>query len=979
MRMKISTPERILVAALLCFVLGMAVFIYQVHRNFKKNQASAQSENAAIQEVKLSLRLADFIHQLNATATYYNGAPSAILWQQCAKRTDSVHHYLGLLAHSGAVSSRDTTVLAFLTVANRWIKLNNYYPERFRHAFTGDDLGINNYKDNAALNDTLWILTAALVADQAAIVDALHREEERADREQFWMFLLLAALAFTGFLIFLERLRVLFNRRREEERIREDEHKLLETRIAERTRELQQANEQFLTINQITSEVIWDWNIKEGKLWWNQNFYKLLGYREDEIPVGSEAWIKVVHPDDLPELQKKFEATLQSEAGRWEEEFRCIAANGEIVYLYDRGAILRDEAGKPIRLLGSMLDITPLKKALEMVAMESNLSNTLIDSLPGLFCIYNKNNELIRWNKEAERVGGYAASELAGSNPLQFFEAAEMPRLETAMAKAIAVGENDMETNLVTKAGEKIPYFFRGRAIQVAGEPYFISIGIDISARRKAEQALTASEQKYRLLFYSSPMPMLMISLPSYDISDVNESAVKHYGYSRLEFLSLNARDLRPVDEVARFEEKVIGARLDGTTHMGKWTHLKKNGERMLVEITAHDLKLAGESQRLLLINDITAREEAQQGLMASEKRLRDTMDNMMEGAQILSFDWRFLYLNHAAVQPSRVTREELLGQNALEKYPQVVHTNLYRRMERCMLLREPQRFEDEFGYPDGGSSWFEFHIQPVPEGIFILSVDVTERIKNARALKELNESLEQKVALRTTELMEVNKSLEEFSYSVSHDLRGPLRSILGFLDIMQQDYAPKLDDDLRGLITYAENAGRRMNAIIDDLLTLAKYGKDKLRLEKLNTALLVQQVWDELVKESGTRADLQIAALPEVNADTSMLRQVFTNLLGNALKYSAKKEKPQINVTAAEENGQITITVKDNGAGFDMKYYDRLFLPFQRLHGITEFEGTGVGLVLVKKIVEKHGGRIWAEGKVEEGAAFSFTLESAD
>ena len=1242
--MRISTTARILLAALLTFLVVSAVLVYRAWDSLKDTEQSTVAENIVVNEVQQSLQLANFIHQLNASAAAYNDKPSEELWKQCGRNLDSVQSYFVILAHSGTIGETDSTVIAFLKAANRWLVVNRYRPGRFAHAFTPADNIVGTGQQFAGLKDTLWNLTAALVTEQAHTIEALHNIEEKDARRDFRSFLWIVGLALIAFLIFLERIRVLFNRRSEEAKNQEGAKQLLEARIAERTKALQDGNALFSTINELTSEVIWDWQIKEGKLWWNRNFYKLLGYTEIDIPLGSEKWLDAIHPDDKLRVQKSYEAALESNIDRWEEEFRCVTATGEVMYFYDRGSIYRDEQGKPVRIVGAMLNITPLRKAFESADMERQLSNTLIDSLPGIFALYNKNNKLIRWNKEVLRVGGYSAAELAGSHPLQFFDSTQKVKLEAAMKLVMEAGENDMETDLIVKDGTRIPYFFRGKVLQIAGEPYFISIGIDISARKKIELDLTTSEQKYRLLFYNSPMPMFMLSLPSLDIIDVNDAAVRHYGYSRMELLSLNAMDLRPKEELPRFKKDVVNHSFEGTTHMGKWVHLKKSGEKIIVDLTAHDLKLNGEEQRLILINDITEQEKAQEALVASEKRLRDTMDNMLEGAQIISFDWRFLYLNHEAVRQSRTTYENLIGQKAFDKYPTVDGTELSRRMEKCMRMREPQFFEDEFFYPNGGSAWFEFHIQPVPEGIFILSIDrtdrvlaerqirraenfnhgvinalsthlavinhvgeillvndawrkfgeangghmlwnagiggnylqvleksaeagdldapvaldgikgvlygeenffyqeypchgdeeerwfamrvvrfdadeamavimhedittrklhlreiqssherlrrltdgvpmaiyqfemtedgeigfgfmsryaenilpgvtaesamedaasafrhihaddldevwnsieksrraltpwraifrvtdesgairwiegnstprmnkdkvviwvgylqdVTERIKSELAIKELNESLEQKVAQRTAELVEVNKSLEDFSYSVSHDLRGPLRSILGFLDIMKQDYGPRLDDDLRMLVNYAEGSGKRMNAIIDDLLILAKYGKDRLRLTNVNVEDMVHEVWGNLCKEGSVKAVLELQSIPRVSADASMLRQVFINLLGNAIKYSARKESPVVRVMAAERDGQVSITVQDNGAGFDMKYYERLFIPFQRLHGITEFEGTGVGLVLVKKIIEKHGGRVWAEGKVNEGASFSFTLDKA-
>jgi len=249
------------------------------------------------------------------------------------------------------------------------------------------------------------------------------------------------------------------------------------------------------------------------------------------------------------------------------------------------------------------------------------------------------------------------------------------------------------------------------------------------------------------------------------------------------------------------------------------------------------------------------------------------------------------------------------------------------------------------------------------------------EKQKAQEEILKLNAELEERVAQRTAELLEANKALESFSYSVSHDLRSPLRSILGFTQLIQKEYSPSFTADANELFGHIEKNSVRMNIIIEDLLTLAKFTKERLQLAPVNTSALVQSVWDNLLFTQPHKAKLQVDELPAVQADTSMLEQVLVNLISNAIKYSAKNEKPIVQIGCFVKEEVATFYVKDNGAGFDMKKYGRLFGAFQRLHGKDEFEGTGVGLHLVKRIIEKHNGSVWAEAKPNEGATFYFTL----
>jgi light-regulated signal transduction histidine kinase (bacteriophytochrome) len=296
------------------------------------------------------------------------------------------------------------------------------------------------------------------------------------------------------------------------------------------------------------------------------------------------------------------------------------------------------------------------------------------------------------------------------------------------------------------------------------------------------------------------------------------------------------------------------------------------------------------------------------------------------------------------------------------------------------VLKGELQAFSLEYPcHSPDEQRWFRVEVRPLNEdggsGAVVMHINITASKRAENEIKELNEHLENRVVKRTTELTEANKALEAFSYSVSHDLRAPVRTVIGFSDLIRKEYEKSFEPELRELFQHIEASGRRMNAIIDDMLMLAKYEKEILRIEPVDMNLLFENVWSKISYSQPHHATLELASLPEMHADTSMMEQVVVNLLSNAIKYSSKKDHPAITVGCEQTDTAITFYVRDNGAGFDMKNYSKLFGAFQRLHGTSEFEGTGVGLLLVKKIVEKHGGIVWAEGKVGEGATFYFTL----
>lgn len=249
------------------------------------------------------------------------------------------------------------------------------------------------------------------------------------------------------------------------------------------------------------------------------------------------------------------------------------------------------------------------------------------------------------------------------------------------------------------------------------------------------------------------------------------------------------------------------------------------------------------------------------------------------------------------------------------------------------------------------------------------------ELVEKNTSLERAKEQIDQlnKDLLDTVEkLRELNVEMETFSYSVSHDLRAPLRAMLGYSEILYEDHAAALNEDAKQLIQKVRSGGLRMEKLIEDLLLFSKMGRKELVSFEINMDQLVKKVTENLPPHS---VKLSVDSLLPVWGDVSLMEQVWINLLSNAIKYSAKKEHPEVGISCRREGGQVVFSVKDNGAGFDMKYADKLFGVFQRLHSSRDFEGTGIGLATVQRILKKHGGKIWAEAKEDEGATFYFAL----
>ena len=259
---------------------------------------------------------------------------------------------------------------------------------------------------------------------------------------------------------------------------------------------------------------------------------------------------------------------------------------------------------------------------------------------------------------------------------------------------------------------------------------------------------------------------------------------------------------------------------------------------------------------------------------------------------------------------------------------------------------------------------------------IAIRQPDITRQKEAQEQILQLNESLEQRVVERTRQFEAANRELESFSYSVSHDLRAPLRSIHGFSQALVDDYSEILSGEAKNFLERIHNSAHKMGTLIDALLNLSRTNRQDINPTKTNLTTLAQEVFDEMYVGSHDQCvEFLLTDLPAVNVDYTLFRQVFVNLIGNAIKYSRYRKLAKIEVGTLEKNGEQIIFVRDNGAGFDMRYVDKLFGTFQRLHHEGEFEGTGIGLATVQRIIHRHGGRIWAEAEVDKGATFYFTV----
>ncbi len=697
---------------------------------------------------------------------------------------------------------------------------------------------------------------------------------------------------------------------------------------------------------------------------WSQGAEKLYGWSKDEV-IGQRTLdlFKTTFPDSLDNIVNQLK-----KVGKWSGELSHHKKNGEKIVVQSSWLATFDENGEVTEILESNVDVTERKEAEEKLRVASLYSRSLIEASVDPLATINADGKITDVNKSTEEVTGYSREQLIGSDFSDYFT--EPDKARVGYKKVFTEGYvRDYPLAIRHQSGKITDVLYNATVYRnedgvIQG---VFAAARDVTDRKIAEQKLLAASLYSRSLIEASLDPLVTISKDG-KITDVNKATEDVTGRTREELIDSDFSDYFTEPQEARAGYQKVFT--EGLVKDYPLAIKHKSGRIIDVLYNASIYRNQnGEIQGIFAAaRDVTERKKAEENVRAASLYSRSLIEASLDPLVTISAEGKITDVNESTEDVTGFSREQLIGSDFSDYFtePEKARAGYKQVFTEGLVKDYPLAIRHKSGKITDVLYNATLYRNPQGDiqGVFAAARDVTERNAMESEIKQTMEKLKQS-----------NAELEQFAYVASHDLQEPLRMVASYVQLLERRYKGKLDKDADEFIGYAVDGANRMRGLIDDLLTYSRVARLGKPFEPTNIESTLDIVLLNLqasIKENN--ATVTHDKLPVVMADGGQLVQLLQNLIGNAIKFHGKKP-PHVHVSAQDKGNEYVFSVRDNGIGIAPEYYDRLFKIFQRLHTREEYPGSGIGLAVCKRIVERHGGRIWIESQVGKGSTIYFTL----
>lgn len=754
--------------------------------------------------------------------------------------------------------------------------------------------------------------------------------------------------------------------------------------------------ERFKLLLSATQDAVWDWDMTSNSLWWNEGYYKLFGYNSKDFDVSSETWTQCVHPDDKDRVLSTIQNAIDNKLSRFDNEYRFKKSDGSYAFVLDRGYTVFSKEGEPVRMVGSMTDITAQKEYEKQIRANEGRLQAVFDSVFDGIAVFDLSGHIVMSNKAQAIINGFRNSEDMNRNLEYFAKVYELkyPDDSTCPVEEWPISRvyrGESFSNYIlrgkrTDTGREWVFSFSGAPV-MEGEKMVMAVVVtrDITDMASATEELSRQNRLMQLITSNATTGLLIMDNKQ-KCTFMNEAAEKIVGYSLEEILTFN----KPLHDIIHhthpdgshypMKDCPIDRALPTKNNTsGTDVFVRPDGAFYDVTFNASPIVEKGVPIGTVIeIRDITEDKRRQAELNEREEQFRIIANNIQSLAWMAHPDGDIFWYNKQWYDYTGTTYDDMKGWGW-----QKVHHPDYRNkvldfVKTAWVKAEP--FELIFPLRSASGEYRRFLTRAYPvkdeSGKLLRWVGTNTDVEEQQSFTE---KLEHQVKERTKQLREMNQNLSQFAHVTSHDLKEPVRKIRMFITMLRDSLAGNLSDETSMYIDRLNSSADRINRMIEGILKYSSVEASSADFKKVNLNNLLNAVITDLellIREKGASINLP-TNLPEIEGIEVMLNQLFYNLINNALKFC--EEQPRITIEASvNKTGNtpvLKISVADNGIGFDQKYTNHIFQAFTRLHSKDSYEGTGLGLALCKKVVDKHNGTINAISEKGKGTTFLIEL----